>query len=159
MLPEKKIGFALLTNASETANAMEAICMVDVFDRLLGVKMDQDLLPSYREEAAKRLQTLPRPGPSAANPVFGALSLPIWDYAGRYENRWGGTLHLRVDAGILKASLGDYPLVLAATGKDTFQLLDGDGGEIATAKVQISNKRSTGIALKLGNTDLLFVRK
>jgi len=116
-LPKERIGVAVLVN---TSGDLATIVSIDVLDRLLGVKGQPDLLPTYAESARERRAK--NVFPDGENPARSpdGLSAPAEKYAGRYTNADDGELEVLFEEGELKARIGDLPFALFSTGRDRF---------------------------------------
>jgi CubicO group peptidase (beta-lactamase class C family) len=121
-LPNERIGVAVLSNSSPGGSAIATIVSIDVLDRLLGVKGQSDLLPSYAETAQRLRERPDNAMPIGPNPAKapGGLSRPPAEYAGTYTHPVEGELEVLFERGELAAHVGDLPYVLVSTGKDEF---------------------------------------
>jgi len=120
-LPNEGIGVAVLAN-SDGGGAIATIASIDVLDRLLGVKDQNDLLPVYAEEAARRRASAPK-APEGVNPASApeGLTQPAARYLGTFSNATLGEVEVLMnDRGELAARMGDMPLTLVSRGADRF---------------------------------------
>lgn len=122
-MPEIETGVVVLANEQDAGRMLTYVIALDVYDRLRRLQ-PRDLLPDMvamlADSRAAAAQTTAQPPSANAGPT-----LPLDRYAGTYENEDWGTLEVRVEAGELRARIGDLPLPLEWTGPDAF-LADGD---------------------------------
>ena len=119
-LPNERIGVAVLANSDAGGSDLATVVSIDVLDRLLDVKGQPDLLPTYAEQARKRRESNVLPsGPNPAEAPQG-LSRPPGEYAGKYTHPLEGELEVWLEHGELKACIGDLPYRLVSTGLDEF---------------------------------------
>jgi CubicO group peptidase (beta-lactamase class C family) len=96
MVPEEKLGIAILTNA-ENSPAMAALYW-RILDQYLSVA-PTDWIKLYAEqEAAMHKEELERQGKEAtARAARSAPSLPLASYDGEYEDAWYGKISIRAE--------------------------------------------------------------
>ena len=121
-LPDQKFGMAIVAN-SEAGQGLAAIIMIDMFDEVLGLKNEEDLLPGYKEMAGRmhaRMSQAPEGTPKLTE---ADRSADASAYAGSYASDEWGRVELRIENGELVGMLGDLPLVARWTGRDACDLV------------------------------------
>jgi len=117
-LPEVGLGLAVLATGGNGAQGLCELVATDVRERLLADDEVADPLPALLQRAragrGRDAERLARAPAAAALD----LSVPLERCAGTYRNEWFGTLTLELDAGRLRARLGDFPLTLTTPRRD-----------------------------------------
>jgi CubicO group peptidase (beta-lactamase class C family) len=99
MVPEKKFGIAILTNAENSA-AMASLYYT-MLDQVLDAPTKTDWIKVYAEqEAAMHKEELERQGKEhTARAAASKPSLPLASYDGEYEDAWYGKASIREEGG------------------------------------------------------------
>ncbi len=99
MVPEEKLGIAILTNA-ENSPAMASLYYT-LLDRILNVPQKTDWIAVYAEqEAAMHKEELERQSKErTARAASSKPSLPLASYDGEYEDAWYGKASIRAEGG------------------------------------------------------------
>ncbi|MRW88112.1 serine hydrolase [Pseudoduganella sp. FT26W] len=99
MVPEKKFGIAILTNAENSA-AMASLYYT-MLDLVLDAPVKTDWIKVYAEqEAAMHKEELERQGKeTTARAAASKPSLPLASYDGEYEDAWYGKASIRAEGG------------------------------------------------------------
>jgi CubicO group peptidase (beta-lactamase class C family) len=161
MLPEKKCGFALLTNASGAAAGLQDVIAVDILDRLIEGDEHIDVLEAYRKRLAEQ-----KPRFAAREAVLKTqlgkpfeLSRPVSAYAGRFQNADLGTMTIAPDGARLKVMAGECELDVTPAGPDAFKVL-GPTLEGLVFKLVISpNGEVTGISLDVQELGTILFKR
>jgi CubicO group peptidase (beta-lactamase class C family) len=162
-LPRERIGVAVLANTDRGGNAMGTIVSIDIFDRLLGVKDQHDLLPSYEQEAAKMRDDPRTKKPRGVNPVStpDGLSQPAEKYLGTYSNDERGELNVHLNKRQeLAINFGDLPIRMFSTGRDEFDCWIAPG-MTATGEFEVdADGNVVAMTLTIGGDEVVrFARR
>lgn len=166
LLPEERIGVAVLANTDRTGHALCDLINEDVFASLLGEPLSdwrpqaQRVLERQAEELAFAASDARVPGaPGRLDPAHAedGLTLPPSAYVGRYENEHWGTLAVTLDDGRLVLRLGDLPLEAVSTERDSFRLVSpiDEAGRFVVSGERVE---ALEVELALHDTAVLFPR-
>lgn len=121
MLPEEKIGVAVLVNSSAPGAGVIEIISYDVLDHLLGMPAETDLLPTMKKKA-RQLLNARREREAGLIPVTAdRLSLPIEQYVGSYAHPDWGAMEIVQTDGRLGLRAGDLRMYLHSRAVDQFE--------------------------------------
>ena len=159
-LPEEGIGVAVLAN-SDNGGAIATIASIDVLDRLLGIKDQPDLLPTYQEQAQQRRAEMNASMTRGVNPASApdGLSQPAERYVGIYSNAVTGDLEVYLnDHAELAARMGDLPFTLLSRGRDQFTAMVVPG-MAGPGRFEVTGEAVTVVTLELADVVRRFERK
>ncbi len=157
-LPKEKFGMAVLANGDGPGQGFTAIVMVDMFDHVLGYKVEDDLLPGYKKHAARWRDHQAQPPAGAVKLAQADLTADASAYAGSYAHAVWGTMELRLSGGELTGSIGDLPLTAYWTGKDACDLRAAPGMSYA-GTFEVKDGRVVAITLNNEGNARRFERR
>ena len=159
-LPEEQLGVGILCNSADGAGAFIEVGSIDIFDRLLNITGEADLLPRYLKRA-KREREKRTSAPPPSNPVAaGKLSLPPAAYTGRYGHEDYGDLEVRLIKDELSIQFGDMALTLAAGGNpNEFRALMAPGDNGIEGFFETNADKTTAVYLMQSGERLKFDRR
>lgn len=129
MLPEEKVGVAVLVNSSVPGAGIIEVMTSDVLDRLLHIPAEKDPLPSAGKKAKQLIAARKERESTATAVTAERLVLPITSYAGTYRDADWGTITLTIQEGRLQGQAGDFPLLLHSRGTDEVEARAYPGDE------------------------------
>jgi hypothetical protein len=159
LLPDQKIGIAVLCNASGDLPEMVA---TEVAARLLGETIE-DPLPRLAKQVKQRRERLKDETAEHDENPLDAKTLTLGSpapYAGRYENADLGTIVIEVQDGRLKGTMGDLPLKFRSTGNDYFRTDTGSSQDLNGRFLSDDQKVVVGISMDVPEAgEVLFKRQ
>lgn len=160
-LPEKKIGVAIVTNASHPAAMFaDQVVSIDIYNRLLGGSHD-DLLPALRKEVARRLPEVRERAAaaekSASDLAAVKLALPADAYCGTYHNEHFGTVRIAKRGETLDIRLGAMSLPLLRCENNEFTVRVDDNNR--DGLFEFAKARLWWVTLRLDAGAVRFDRK
>ncbi len=144
-MPDQKIGVAVAANGD---GAVALLVTMEVFDRLLGIEGNPELLSMLKDNIENRLARVQAEAQAfGANPAEGAgLSLAPRHYAGRYESSGWGTVEIKYRDGRLLGTAGALSLSFGSRGPDRF-VVDYGISENDQGRFEIDGDRVTALVL------------
>jgi len=124
MLPRKNIGVVILTNLGGTP--LPGILAYNVYDRLLDLEpVDWNKRVREERDKARAAEEKQRSQPDSNRKTGTSPSLPLKDFAGKYENPGYGVLSIELDGDKLRVKYNGFNLPLEHYHYDIFQITEG----------------------------------
>jgi CubicO group peptidase (beta-lactamase class C family) len=149
LLPEKKAGYAVLMNASESAKGLQDVMAVDILDRLIEGDERVDVLDAYRkrlsEHKSRSAARVAERKAEMSKPF--ELTLPADSYAGRFQSAELGTMIITPDGSRMKVMFGECELDVVPAGPDAFKVLGPTAEDTVFKFVVADGSKVTAISL------------
>jgi CubicO group peptidase (beta-lactamase class C family) len=122
-LPEQGFGVAVVANTDGPAGGWVDIIASEVYDRLLDVQTEEDVMAKFKRAVDEARQHQPPPISAGENPAkaSGGLSAAPDKYVGTYVHPTLGQAAVEFADGKLRLALGDIRPELISTGADKFK--------------------------------------
>jgi len=158
-MPEKGWGVVVLANGAPSGQALCDIVSIDIYDRLLEVEDDRDLLPLYVDRINQmRARQAERGDDAPAALGADALSADPATYAGSYANEHLGTIVLDWDGASLAGHIGQMTLtVIAGEEADHVGLLTADG-DTSEGRFELEDGKIVAVVLEIPGGEARFDR-